>query len=84
MRYLSERKDVNMMTWETNPAKRNKNNEITFIAKEGVSVKKHDVIDCVDSFYRILEIVEQRKAALNGYINYRATTQWADGKFTNL
>jgi|GEM_PF-2051782 len=78
MEMLKNGTDVTMMYWEVNPAKRNINNTIGFIAKNTVAINVGDAIlvDNVKTRYSITEIVNQKPAALTGYTYYTVLTKY--------
>jgi hypothetical protein len=78
MQIFKNKSDVHMMLWEVNPAKRNTNNVIGFIAPNAVVVSVGDTIlaDSVNSRYSINKIEKSKPSARKGYTYYTATTTY--------
>ncbi|MFL0063461.1 hypothetical protein [Tenacibaculum maritimum] len=82
MKYLENTTKVHMMTWETNPRKRNTNNEVTIVASDEIDVNAGDVIFITPinetaSSYEILKVTEKRNAALSNHKHYTIKTKWS-------
>ena len=81
MKYLENEAVVNLLTWEVNPAKRNKNNQVTFICPTKIEVEKGDVLfarptGATASCYEVTEILETRPAAITKNTHYTVLTKW--------
>ncbi|CAA0254495.1 hypothetical protein [Tenacibaculum maritimum] len=81
MKYLENSTKVHLMTWETNPRKRNINNEVTIIASDEIDVNTGDVIFITPinekaSSYEVLKVTQKRNAALSNHKHYTITTKW--------
>lgn len=79
---LQNTKNVHLMTWETNPSKRNTNNTITFVSTLD-NIEKGQKIYCSVSdgkysTYTITNVIDKRKSSHNGMINYKAKTKWSN------
>lgn len=82
MNYLENYTAVNLLTWETNPNKRNINNEVTFISRKEIKINVGDVVfspptGSTVSAYEITEIKAKRKAAMSGNNHYTVATKWS-------
>ena len=79
---LQNTKNVHLMTWETNPSKRNTNNTITFVSTLD-NIENGQKIYCSFkdgkySTYTIIDILDRRKSSHNGMINYKVKTKWSN------
>ncbi|MFD2592326.1 hypothetical protein ACFSTE_15920, partial [Aquimarina hainanensis] len=77
---------LHLMTWEVNPRMRNKNNLISFIAKNNILIKEGDVIvtnisgdTC--SVYTITKIEETRPAAMSEHNHFKARTFYRQERY---
>ena len=81
MKYLENSTKVHLMTWETNPRKRNTNNVVTIVASDDIDVNAGDVVfispvNESTSSYEILKVIEKRDAALSNHKHYTVRTKW--------
>lgn len=81
MNNLQNKSNVHLMIWETDPTKRNINNEIKFNLKEDIELVVGDKIRCYldqqkESVYTITEILETRKSSFSGYNYITAKSSW--------
>jgi hypothetical protein len=81
MRYLENSTKVHLMTWETDPRKRNVNNRVSLILHETEKLNELDVVfvknsNEMQSCYEVVEILETRPAAMKKHIHYVVKTKW--------
>jgi len=87
MQKLINTQQINMMIWETDTKKRNKNNHIKFYINEDVDLVIGDQLLMFDpkfhtnmpiSTYTVTDITDRRKGALTGKDYVTASTEWSN------
>lgn len=82
---LQNQAGCDLIIWETQPTKRNKNNEIKFIVNKNQPINTGDIIVGQYSAeniscYEITEIVERKKSGFSNKDYLKAKTKWSSKK----
>ena len=75
----------NLMVWETDPSKRNNNNDVKFIVPSDQDIKKGDLLIGTYTFhdvsnYEITEIINRRPSKLSKKDYVTVKTKWTNKK----
>lgn len=71
--------EIDLLVWETNPSKRNVNNQVKFYIKSELPLQVGDKLKTKfdrTSTYEVTEIQERRKGSIQGKDYVVALTKW--------